>query len=187
MERIPNTPDALVQTLDRLRHALELLAAGVAQQRRLLQDLVRLHVAHADGLFLAVDVTAAQHRVPARPRRHGHFDLRVGAREGCEVGFEEGAGSGGFALGSCRTIGGADRVIFEGGLDVLHSFTAASPVAVVEVHALALEDEGANAVLVVLSVQDRGWRCVNNSLVALPLSVALAGAFLCLAVTTRRP
>ena len=37
--------------------------------------------------------------------------------------------------------------MWEGRSGVLHAFTAAGPVAVVEVDALALEDEGAHAVL----------------------------------------
>lgn len=59
MEGIPNTSHTLVQTLNGLRDPLQLLAARIAQQRRLLEDLIRLHVAYTDGLLLAVDVAAA--------------------------------------------------------------------------------------------------------------------------------
>lgn len=153
MERIPDTSHTLVQTLDGPRDPLQLLAARVAQQRRLLQNLVRLHVAHTDGLLLAVDVAAAQHGVPAGSGGYGHFDLGVGAREGFEVGFEEGADGEGFVRSS-------ESLHVSEGSDLLHSSAAASPVAIMEVQALALENEGADAVLGKLS--EHVVKCRSN-------------------------
>jgi len=92
VERTPDTSHTLVQTLDLLGLPLELLAARVAQQQSLLQDLVGLHVAHADGLFLSADVFALHDGVAAGSRRDCDFDLRVGAGEFFEVGLEEVAG-----------------------------------------------------------------------------------------------
>lgn len=61
------------------------------------------------------------------------------------MGFEEGAGG---ELLLDWELGGFGVVSFLGvGRSLLHSFTAAGPVAVVEVEAFALEDEGADAVL----------------------------------------
>lgn len=91
MERIPNTSHTLIQTLNRLRNPLELLAARVTQQRGFLQDLVGLHVAHADGFFFAADVFSFEHGVAAGSGRDCDFDLGVVAGEGLEVGGQEGA------------------------------------------------------------------------------------------------
>lgn len=93
MERIPDTSHTLVQTLHGLGNSLQCLAARVAQKEHLVEDLVRLHVAHADGLLFAADVTAAEDRVSAGSRGDCDFDLRVGFREALEVGLEEVAGS----------------------------------------------------------------------------------------------
>ena len=65
MERTPDTSHTLVQTLHLLGLPLELLAAGVTQQHRLLHNLVGLHVAHADGLFLSANVFALHDGVAA--------------------------------------------------------------------------------------------------------------------------
>ena len=92
VERTPDTSHTLVQTLDLLGLPLELLAAGVAQQRCLFQNLVGLHVAHADGLFLSADVFALHDGVAAGSGGDGDFDLGVGAGELFEVGLEEVAG-----------------------------------------------------------------------------------------------
>lgn len=92
MERTPDTSHTLVQTLDLLGLPLELLAARVAQQQGLLQNLIGLHVAHADGLLLSADVFALQDGVVAGSGRDCDFDLRVGAGELFEVGLEEVAG-----------------------------------------------------------------------------------------------
>jgi len=50
--------------------------------------------------------------------------------------------------------------------DVLHALGAAGPVAIVEVEALALQDEGAHAILPFsVSVRpDDGWRCGKDIL-----------------------
>lgn len=92
MERIPNTSHTLIQTLDRLADPLQLLAARAAQQQGFLQNLSRLHVAHADCLLLPADVFAFEHGVFAGSGRDGDFDLGVGAGELLEVRLEEGAG-----------------------------------------------------------------------------------------------
>jgi hypothetical protein len=92
VERTPDTSDTLVQTLDLLGLPLELLAARIAQQQGLLQNLVGLHVAHADGFLLSADVFALQDGVVAGSGRDCDFDLGVGAGELFEVGLEEVAG-----------------------------------------------------------------------------------------------
>lgn len=92
MERIPDTSHTLVQTLHRLGDSLQRLAARAAQKEQLVEDLVGLHVAHANGLFFAADVTAAEDGVFAGSRGDCDFDLRVGFCEALEVGFEEVAG-----------------------------------------------------------------------------------------------
>ena len=137
VERIPNTSHTLVQTLDRLGDPLELLAARAAQQSRFLQNLVRLHVAHADGFLLAANVFSFEDGVSAWSGRDSDFDLRVGAGEFFEVGLEE------LAVKILSDTFG-ERVEWT---SILHSPATTGPVAVVEVDALALEDEGANAVL----------------------------------------
>jgi hypothetical protein len=76
------------------------------------------------------------------------FDLRVVAGEPLELGFEEGAGV--VLLERVWERRWRRR-------DVLHSSAATGPVAVVEVDALALEDEGADAVL-------RGWSARDLSI-----------------------
>lgn len=137
VERIPDTSHTLVQTLDRLGDPLELLAARAAQQGRFFQNLVRLHVAHADGFLLAADIFSFEDGVSAWSGRDCHFDLRVGAGEFFEVGFEE-------LAGRILLDRFAEKVEWT---SILHSPAATGPVAVVEVDALALEDEGADAVL----------------------------------------
>ena len=92
VERIPDTSYALVQTLHRLGDSLQLLAARAAQKQHLVEDLVRLHVAHADGLFFAAYVFSAKDRVSTGSRGDCDFDLRVGFCEALEVGLEEVAG-----------------------------------------------------------------------------------------------
>jgi len=93
MERTPNTSHTLVQTLNLLGLPLELFAARVAQQQGLLHNLVGLHVAHANGLFLSADVFALEDGVAAGSGRDCDFDLRVGTGELAELGLEEVAGS----------------------------------------------------------------------------------------------
>lgn len=82
--------------------------------------------------------------------RDGDFDAGVLFGEGSESGFEEGAAG----------------VLVEEGRDermeeVLHAATAAGPVAVVEVEALALEDECADTVLYAVSRVRGGCRGTN--------------------------
>jgi hypothetical protein len=89
VERIPDTSDTLVDTLDWLCDLFQLVAAGVAQEFSLLHDLLFLQAANADGLFTAVDICAFNDGVFARARRDGDFDLGVCAGKGWEVVFEE--------------------------------------------------------------------------------------------------
>ena len=70
MERTPDTSHTLVQTLHLLGLPLELLAASVTQQHRLLHNLVGLHVAHADGLLLSANVFALHDGVAAGSGRN---------------------------------------------------------------------------------------------------------------------
>ena len=93
--RTPQASDTLVDTGDGLVGALDLVAAGVAQQLDLLQDLQGVHVLDADGLLAAVDVVPDEHRVLPRPRRHRELDLRVLRRELRELRPDEGAVFGG--------------------------------------------------------------------------------------------
>jgi hypothetical protein len=95
VERIPDTSHTLVQTLHGLGDSLERLAARAAQEQHFVKNLVRLHVAHADGFFFAADVTASEDRVFAGSRGDCDFDLRVGFCEALEVGLEE------VAVGAC--------------------------------------------------------------------------------------
>lgn len=101
VERIPDTSHTLVQTLHGLGDSLQRLAARAAQKEDFVEDLVGLHVAHADGLFLAADVAAAEDGVSAGSRGDCDFDLRVGFCEALEVGLEEVAG-GVYVSGSRR-------------------------------------------------------------------------------------
>ena len=88
VERIPDTSHTLVQTLHGLGDSLERLAARAAQEQHFVKNLVRLHIAHANGLFFAADVTAAEDRMFAGSRGDCDFDLRVGFCEALEVGLE---------------------------------------------------------------------------------------------------
>jgi hypothetical protein len=92
VERTPNTSHTLIQTLNRLRNPLQRLSAGVAKQQRFLQNLVGLHVAHANGFLFAADVFAFHDGVAAGSGGDCDFDLRVVAGESCELGLEERAG-----------------------------------------------------------------------------------------------
>ena len=92
VERIPDTSHTLVQTLHGLGDSLQRLAARAAQKEDFVEDLVGLHVAHADGLFLSADVFALHDGVTAGSGRDCDFDLGIGAGELFEVGLEEVAG-----------------------------------------------------------------------------------------------
>lgn len=86
---IPHASHALIQTLDRLRHLLELLAVGGLQDKSLLENGVWLHVPHADRFLPSVDVLAFDAWVLARTRRDGDLDTRVLARKFRKHRFEE--------------------------------------------------------------------------------------------------
>lgn len=137
--RRPDASDGLVDTLHRLRLPLELLAAGVAEQLDLLEDLVGLHIAHADGLLAAVDVLRDDDGVLGRPGGHGELDLGVGGGELGEERLDEAA--------AMKSSVQEERQAVMVRLDILHPLGATGPVAVVEVHLLALQDEGPDPVL----------------------------------------
>lgn len=95
MIRGPDPSDGLVDGPDGLGDLFELLTAGVAEELELLQDLVGLHVADADGLGAAVDVVADGDGVFGGAGGDGEFDFGVGGYEFGEEGFDEAAGRGG--------------------------------------------------------------------------------------------
>ena len=96
MERTPDTPHTLRLTPHhrsaRPSTPLQLLPTRAAQVIRFLQNLMRRHIPHADGLLAAVDVCPADDGMFARARGDGKFDGGVGGGEAGEVGVDEGAG-----------------------------------------------------------------------------------------------
>lgn len=92
MVRGPDTSHTLVNTGDRLLGALQLLAAGLLQQVRLLEDLFGLQISDADCLLTTVDVVTLDDGVFVRPGGYSDFDLRVCFGEVGEGVFQEGAG-----------------------------------------------------------------------------------------------
>lgn len=110
---------------------LQLLSVGIPQQLRLLQDLVGRQVPHADGLRSAVNVVSDNDWVLAGTGRDSELDLGVGGREFREKGLDEAAAT---------QLGDASRN-YSASSHVLHALGASSPVAVVEVQLLALENE----------------------------------------------
>ena len=89
MERIPDTSDTVVDTLDGLCDLFQFVTAGVAQEFSLFHNLLFLQTADANGLFTAVDICALDDGVFAWTRRDGDFDLGVCAGKGWEVVLEE--------------------------------------------------------------------------------------------------
>lgn len=90
MERTPNASDALVQTLDGLVDgAAVALSGGVAQELGLLENLLPLEIADANGLGTTVDVVTLDDWLLARARRHGYFDCRVGFGEFGKIVLQE--------------------------------------------------------------------------------------------------
>ena len=120
------TPDAshtLVHTVYGLVHALQLLSTGVPQQFSLLLYQLIRHVPHANNLFSSVDIVASDDGMVVRSGRHRNFDLRIFLGKSGEGVFNE----------------------------CLHASRASGPVAVVEVESFALQDEGADAILLQLA------------------------------------
>lgn len=74
----PDTSDARLGAHDGLCGAAVLVAAGVAQQLDLLQNLVWRQVSYADGFCAAVDVVSDDDGVSSRARRNCEFDLGGG-------------------------------------------------------------------------------------------------------------
>lgn len=131
MERIPDTPHALVDTDHRPSVQLPvLLPTRVSQQLSLLPHTLILQVLDAYGSLRAVDVMGDDDGVPARPWRYADFDLGVALCEDGERGFDEG----------------------------IHALGTAPPIAVVEVEAFALQDEGADAILGLCDRFEGGYR-----------------------------
>lgn len=119
MERRPDTPNALIDTGDGLAQLPVLLAIAIAQHLGLFPDALVLQVLDADGASGAVDVVGDDDGVLAGPWADGELDGGVARRKRGERRLDEG----------------------------VHALGGAPPVAVVELEALALEDEGADAVL----------------------------------------
>jgi hypothetical protein len=160
MKRTPHAPDVVIGAEHILAaDAAVLVAAVLGEALGLEEDLAGGEVAHADLLFAAVDVEGAQGRVAVRARARADLDLRVGAREGGQQPRRQ------------------ERV---------HPPAAAPVVAVVQVQPLALQDEGAHAVLgggwmgsvqevyQTLGGKGRGWEGRRTRLVAMVL-MPLAG------------
>jgi len=136
--RRPDTTHTLVQTGNRLLGPLQLVAAGVLENHSLLQDVFRLEIAHTDRLLTAIDVLALDDGMLAVAGRNADLDLRVFSRE-CGKGLgQEGTDS----IMLVPTLRLPVLVVHS-----QHAARAATVIAVVEVEALALEDEGTDAIL----------------------------------------
>lgn len=131
MERTPNAPHALIDTAYRLAELPVLLSIAVPQHLGFLPDALVLQVLNADAPCGAVDVVCDDDWVLARARADGEFDGWVARGEGGQGRLDEG----------------------------VHAPARSPPVAVVEVEALALEDEGADAVLRVSVLGGEGLSC----------------------------
>lgn len=125
MERRPDTPNALIDTRDRLPELLVLLAIAIPQHLSLLAHALVLQVLDANGPCGAVDVVCDDDRVLARAWADGELDRGVALGEGGERRLEEG----------------------------VHASGGSPPVAVMEFEAFALQDEGADAVLLRVSLK----------------------------------
>lgn len=124
VEWIPDAPHALIDTRHRPSiQLLILLSIRVPQQFRFVSHSLVLQILHAYRPLGTVDVMCDDDRVFLWPWRDGELDLGVALRENGKRRLDEG----------------------------VHAFRAAPPVAVVKVEAFALEDEGADAVLSILS------------------------------------
>lgn len=85
----PDTSHTVIDRLDRLSLLPQLLARRISQQDRLLQNRIRLQVAHTDCFLAAVDVGALDDGVLAGTRGDGDFDRWVGFGEAGERVAEE--------------------------------------------------------------------------------------------------
>lgn len=134
----PDTSDRVVDGLHWLGLGPELLAVGISQENRLLQNRVWLKVTHANGLLTPVDVCALNDWVLIRAWGDGDFDGWVGFGELWQ----------GVADKQADVV--LDIVSWSAQLGLyalLHALGATGPIAVVKVELLALENECANAVL----------------------------------------
>lgn len=139
MVRRPNTTHTLIQTGNRLLGAFQLVSASILEDHCLLEDVFGLKVAHTDGLLIAVDVLSLNHGVLLVSWGNADLDLRVLFRE-----FRKGLGQEG-AVGMIPLAPIVKQKILVG--HVQHAARAAAEVAVMEIKALALEDEGTDAIL----------------------------------------
>jgi hypothetical protein len=89
--RTPYASYALVDTLDRLVHPLDLLAAGVPEVLRPLKNFGGLHVLYADISLTTVDVLADNDGVFPWSGGDDDLDLWMRGRELWKKGLDEGA------------------------------------------------------------------------------------------------
>ena len=132
MIRAPYTPDALVDTRHRLVQLLVLLPTCISEQLCLLSHTLCLQIPYADSSLGTVDVMCSDHRVFPRSWRDGNLDLWVALRKGWEGGLDE----------------------------AVHAARGAGPVAVMEFEFLALENEGADAILPRVSMDELMRTCL---------------------------
>lgn len=90
MVRRPNTTHTLIQTRHWLLGSLQLVPAGLLEDRGLLHDVTGLEVSHADSLLLAIDVVALDDGVLGRSWRDADFDLGVFTGKSSEILGQEG-------------------------------------------------------------------------------------------------
>jgi hypothetical protein len=81
MERVPNTPHALIHTRHRLARLSVLLARVIPQELGLLPHTVELHVLHAQRPCGSVHVVCGDDGVSPGPWADCDFDLRAVLRE----------------------------------------------------------------------------------------------------------
>lgn len=124
MKRVPNTPHALIDTGHRLARLPILLARAIPQNLRLFPDAIDLQILHAYRSLRAVDVVCDDNGMLPWPRADGDFNLGAAAREGRQRGFYKG----------------------------VHAARGTPPVAVMEAEGLAGQDEGADAILRIVSI-----------------------------------
>lgn len=164
----PDTTHTLVQTGDGLLSPLQLLTTGILQGHCLLQDILRLKIAHTKSLLMSVDIVALNHGMLVVPWRYADLNLRVLAGELGKGLSQERANH--VDESACKSIA------FQVCLHSQHAPRAATVVAVVEVHAFALENEGADAIL-----------ALESALSASPIYLASYSIHTLAAATVRIP
>lgn len=86
---IPNTPDTLVGADDLALDLLHLFAAGISQIDGFLENLMGLHVSHADISLPAVNVICAHHGMLVGPWRDSKLNAGVLFGECCKFLSQE--------------------------------------------------------------------------------------------------